>query len=329
MDTKQFMPDDEKVVVIIEDLKRYEAERQQAQAQVRWRVPVFIGVWLAIVVGLAISFNLFADPREQWFSTPHVFLYVLSLIALAFVYSSAMKPATNLQQSFRDHMLPLALGFIQDIRYQKSRVPDSFDRLPQETVGSFNRRSFDDVFSGTYEGFPFELYEATLSHKAGKSESTKFKGVIVAFETITPFPGLLVASRKTGQVSKFFRDMFSGGGLKELSSGHVGLDEAYDFRTDNPNAGQPLVAGRLSQALQWLGETWPDDPGRVALRGRDGYLLLPLTKNFFELPGISTPLDYKAHVEPMIADMVSLLATAALVRKIGAADDKKAPSDGH
>jgi hypothetical protein len=40
-------------------------------------------------------------------------------------------------------------------------------------------------------------------------------------------------------------------------------------------------------------------------------------KNFFELPGISQPLDYKGHVEPMVADMAALLATAALVRKVG------------
>ena len=32
-------------------------------------------------------------------------------------------------------------------------------------------------------------------------------------------------------------------------------------------------------------------------------------------------LDYTTHVEPMVRDMASLLATAALVRKIGAPDD--------
>jgi hypothetical protein len=49
--------------------------------------------------------------------------------------------------------------------------------------------------------------------------------------------------------------------------------------------------------------------------------LLPTFKDFFELPPPSTPLDYKAHVEPIIADMASLIATAALVRKIGSADE--------
>ena len=99
------------------------------------------------------------------------------------------------------------------------------------------------------------------------------------------------------------------------------IDETYEFRTDNAGAARPLVSGRLAKALQWLGETWPGEPARVALEGRDGFLLLPVTKNFFELPGISTPLDYKAHIEPMVADMVALLATASLVRKVGQPDD--------
>ena len=148
-----------------------------------------------------------------------------------------------------------------------------------------------------------------------------FKGVVVAFETMTPFPGLLVAVRRAGTVSKFFRDMFGTGGLEEVQCGVASLDEAYEFRTDNAGAARPLVSGRLAKALQWLGETWPGEPARVALEGRDGFLLLPVTKNFFELPGISTPLDYKAHIEPIVADMVALLATASLVRKIGQPDD--------
>ncbi len=82
------------------------------------------------------------------------------------------------------------------------------------------------------------------------------------------------------------------------------------------------MSGRLAQALKWLGETWPDDPARVALDGSDGFLLLPQPKDFFELPDISVPLDYQTHVAPMIADMGAMLATAALVRKIGAKDEQ-------
>ncbi|TIU29330.1 MAG: DUF3137 domain-containing protein, partial [Mesorhizobium sp.] len=265
-------------------------------------------------------FNSAADPNEQWFSTPHVFLYLGGFIVAVLLYFQALRPATRLQQSFRDTLLPIIFGFVRDVRYQHGVRPNSFDRMPRETVGAFNRQSFDDTISGRYEDFPFELYEAKLWEGSGKSETTAFKGVIVAFETIEPFPGTLVAARKTNKVVHFFRGMFANK-MQELSSGVAELDAAYEFRTDNIEAARPLVTGRLAQALTWLGETWPYDQARVALSGSDGFLLMPRSKNFFELPDISVPIDYNTHVAPMIADLGAMLATAALVRKIGAKDE--------
>lgn len=320
MDGQQHMPADEVIAGIKAELQKYEAERVTAHKAVSWRVPVFLGALLVATLLLAIGFNSFASPYEQWTSTPHVFLYFIAFGASFFIYSWAMKPATNLQQSFRDKILPVVFGFIEDVSYRQGYQPDSFDRLPRETMDSFNRQRFDDLVTGKYEGFPFELCEVSLSRKSGKTEAQVFKGIIVAFETITSFPGVLVAARKKSSVTSFFRGLF-GTSLQEVASGVPELDESYEFRTDNVEAARPLVTGRLAKALRWLGETWPEQPARVALRGSDGFLLIPVTKNFFELPAISVSLDYKAHVEPMIADMAALLATAALVRKIGAADD--------
>lgn len=324
MQAKDFMPGDATVDGIKQDLLKYEAERAAAYRSVKIRMPVGFGLLLGGAAVLAWSFNSVADPFEQWLSTPHVFLYVITFILALVVYFWAMNPATKLQQSFREHLLPIAFGFVQDMRYRHNATPDSFDRMPRETVGTFNRQSFDDVISGRYEGFPFELYEASFRQKSGKTESKVFQGVIVAFETVEPFPGLLVASRKSGQVTKFFRGIFGGGELQEVHSADADLDAAYDFRTDNVGAAQPLVTGRLAQALRWLKDTWPDGQARVALRGSDGFLLLPLTKDNFELPGISKPLDYTAHIEPMVADLAALLATVALVRQVGASEEENA-----
>lgn len=324
MEAKDFMPADDTVAGIRKDLAAYETEREAAYRTLQRRIPIgFISLIVAVFV-LAWFFNTFADPFEQWVSTPHVFLYVGAFVAAFFVYFWAQRPAAKVQQSFREKLLPIIFSFVQDMSYRQGATPDSFDRMPREMVGAFNRQTFDDVITGRYDGFPFELYEASLRQKVNKSDNQVFKGVIVVFETMKPFPGVLVASRKAGQVTKFFRGLFGGVELQELQSGVAALDAAYDFRTDNLNAARPLVTGRLAQALQWLKETWPDDHSRVALNGSDGFLLLPLTKNFFELPGISKPLDYKAHIEPMVADLAALLATASLVRKAGVADDEPA-----
>jgi hypothetical protein len=324
MEARDFMPDEAVIAGIRTDLETYEGERQRARRQVGWRVPVYLGGLAAAVAALAWGFNDFADPNEQWHSTPHLYLYVIALIAGISAYWLATKPARDAQQTFRNHLLPIVFGFIEKFHYQHEAIPSSFHRLPREAVGSFDTERFDDVISGKYDGFVFELFEAELADKQGKSEQMKFKGVVLAFETVAPFPGLLVATHKANMVTSFFRGLFGDGDLEEVTSGVPALDQNYEFRTDNVAAAQPLVTGHLAQALQWLGEAWPDEPARVALHGGDGFLLLPARKNFFELPPISVPLDYRQHIEPIIADMATMLATAALVRKVGAADDVRA-----
>lgn len=317
MNTGDFMPDAAVIAGIKSDLQTYEARRAAVQRQIRWRVPLFIGLVLIATLLLALLFNSFADPYEQWFSTPHVFLYIAGIVAAVFAYFSGMKPANDLRQSFRDRLLPVIFGFIEGVSYRRGDKPASFDRLPEGTIGSFNREHFDDTIAGRYDGFPFELYEARLEQKTGKAVSSVFNGIIIAFETMTPFPGVLIATRRTNKVMGFFQGIF-GSRMEEVPSGVPALDEDYEFRTDNVEAARPLVTGRLAKALEWLGEGRPEEPARVALNGNEGFLLLPQDRNFFELPDIDQPLDYKAHIEPMIADLASLLATASLVRKAGA-----------
>ncbi len=320
MQANEFLPDEKVIAAIRQQIADYEQKRVSAHRQVMWRVPVFLGLFVALIIGLALAFNGVADVNEQWTSAPHIFLYVIGFGFLTYIYSRAVKPARAFQQSFRSNILPIVFGFIENLRYGKGITPEFFDRLPKEIVGPFDKQTFDDVVSGTYGGFPFELYEATLKQGMSKSDVTCFHGVVVAFQTETSFPGTLVATRKENQVVSFFRDLF-GRSIHEIASGVPEIDEKYEFQTDNTEAAQPLVRGRMAQALQWLAESWPGEPARIALRGDDGFLLLPTPKNFFELPAISVPLDYKAHIEPIIADMASLIATASLVRQIGSGSE--------
>lgn len=317
MKADDFLPGEAVIAGIRADIERYEAERRRVHRSVRWRVPVFDGLTLIAVLAIAYLLNGIAHPQEQWISLPHIILYIFAILTLIYMHWSAVAPARKLQQSLRDRIIPVVFGFIENISYRHQETPDSFKRLPQEVLETFNRQEFDDVLSGRHDDFPFELYEVELRNKAGRSNSQVFKGVVVAFETVSPFPGLLVAGHKTRKVTGFFRGLFGGDKLREIQSGNPELDDAYAFRTDNVEAAQPLVTGRLAQALLWLHETWPEAPSRLALRGNDGFLLIPQQKNFFELPGISQSLDYRVHVQPMIADMAALLATGALVRKAG------------
>lgn len=308
------MPDEATIAGIKKDLEAYQAERNAIRRSTVWRVPLYLGGLIVAVLVLALVFNLVADPAELWVSTPHVYLYGVAFIAAFFVYFRAMRPVDTANASFRSKLLPIVFGFIKEMRLGKGDVPATFAKLPRETIGDYSDSQFDDIISGKYEGFTFELYETAAWRRVEKSDVTLFDGIIVAFDMAKPFPGMLVATLKTNTVMGFFREMF--GGMEEIKSGGE-LDQAYEFRSDNVEAAQPLVSGQMAQALTWLKEAWPGEAARIALSGKDGFLLLPHKKDFFELPASTVALDYKAHIEPMIADMATILATAALVRKIG------------
>ncbi|TIU56051.1 MAG: hypothetical protein E5W30_13550, partial [Mesorhizobium sp.] len=138
MEAADFMPNEAVIAGIRRGIEEYEAKRASAQRQVRWRVPVFVGLVAVFVALIAWLFNAAADPHEQWLSTPHVFLYLGGMIVAVLLYFQALRPATRLQQSFRDTLLPMIFGFVRDVRYQHGVRPNSFDRMPRETVGAFN-----------------------------------------------------------------------------------------------------------------------------------------------------------------------------------------------
>ncbi|MBD0414569.1 DUF3137 domain-containing protein [Oryzicola mucosus] len=317
MAAADFLPHDAAVAGIKDVISRLEAERAAAQRRTRW-LPFVAGFWLIVgVVALSLVFNVYADPAEQWFSPLHVFLYVGAFVLAYAVYYWTSRLDPSLRQSQRLAILSAAFGFLPEVRIGRGSKPSSFARMPREVAGDFDGESFDDVIAGRYEDFGFELYEARLTKGSGKSLDVAFKGVVVAFELVVPFPGVLVATRKLERQTGFLRGLFARS-LEPVESGVAGLDASYAFLTDNPQAAQPLVTGQLPKALDWLAEAWPEEPARVALNGKDGFLLLPLRKNFFELPPATEPIDYTLHVEPMIADLSAMLATASLVRKIGA-----------
>ncbi len=320
MDTKDFMPGEEVIARIKSDIAGYEAERGQIWHAVLWRVPVFVGGTLLAIAAIALTFNTLADPYEQWFSAPHLFLYFGGAFAVYLAYRLAVRPARRLKQSFRERVIPSALVFIDHLWYRQGEKPQTFERFPPEITGRFSMQHFGDMISGLHDGFGFEIYEATLSRSHKKSSTQLFKGVIVAFGAASPFPGLLVAKPRGGSMFGIVRKLL-GSRKGELLSGTDEVDARYSFLTDNVAMARPLVTGRLAQALQWLIEAWPNEPARVALNRESCFLLIPQTKPLFRLPSISRQLDYNQHIAPLIAELGALLATASLIRKISIPED--------
>lgn len=315
MEASDFLPDRETVEQIRRDLAAYEERRKVAHAAARSRMRLYVWPFIAASL-LAVIFM-----RGFLFDERYFVLGVAVLGGLGFggikLYDFARRPAVELQESFRADLFRSIFGFIQNLRHWRGSVPASFSRLPITVTGTFTSETFDDEISGRMGDLRFELYEARLERKSGKSSRTVFNGVVLAFDLAQPFEGRLIATRRIGNIARMLRDAFKGEGLRQVSSGHPALDELYEFRTDNEAAAVPLIRDRLGKALDWLKEAWPDEPARIALSDRDGFLLLPVTgyRNFFELPDIAVPLDYPHHVAPIITDMGKLLAIGELVRK--------------
>lgn len=241
----------------------------------------------------------------------------LLFVGGGFVWAYAVAPSKRFQQTLRDRMLPLVFGFVDEVQYVHGTTPRFMAGLPDKELVARSRAEHGDMIAGRHEGLAFTLSETEFSTGSGKSRQTTFKGVIFHFLREQEFPGLLLAARKPNAVHRFMRDLFGGGSLALVTSGNPEVDASHEFRTSRPDAATPLVQGALAKALDYLATVWRDDVVRIALKGRDCYVLVPSKKDFFELPPVDTPIDYDRYIQPMIRDLVTLLATAQLVNKIG------------
>lgn len=309
-------------------LDNYETARDVAHRRLRILVPLALvpagllaiyGLW-NLVLSSELPFG--GDDRMGFaFNT----LLVVVILAAGGIWL-AHGPARRLQQSLRDRLLPSLFGFIGDVEYSHGSTPFTFDYLPKAALPSHTSREFGDVLRGRHDFMRFELFELRLLDRGRKSDKTVFDGVALAFDIPTAFDGVLLATPRVGAVAGLLRFLFAAP-LSTIETGDELLDVAFEFRTDNPRDAHALVTGPLAKALAAARRDWGDGPPRLALAGQVGFLLMPGTKDFFELPPVETAIDYDLHVQPMLGDLSRLLATAAHVRRAmaGKEGEREAP----
>ena len=314
MSQQVFKPREEAAAAIKAELGAYETHRRAAHRSLRLMTPLsMIPAAIAAVVGIVVLFGADEPPlaKDRMQFALWVCLAVALLVSGGFWFAG--QPSARLQQSLRNRLLPALFGFVGQIEYSHATTPFTFEYLPKAALPGYARIEYGDVIRGRHKWMRFELFELHLKDAGKGGGNTVFDGIVVGFEIPAEFAGLLMATPRMGAFSTFFRDMFHGR-LPELTSGKELLDAGYEFRSDNPAAAEPLVKGALGGVLAGLGREWREPP-RLALSNRVGFLLLPTTKDFFELPGIDTPASYDRHIEPMIAELSRLLETALLVRR--------------
>ena len=310
-----FRPGKEALASIKDAIASYNAERIGTENRASRNAALMVIPYAGVVMALAMMLV----PSRISGDFPWTAFWV-ALGAAAFggfkLWEFAWSPVRQLQQHTRSRLVPVICGFVENIRYDNKVTPEFMRYLPDEALVVHDRVEHDDLISGRCEDMEFELGEVIFWIKSGKnSEARAFEGAVLHCRAKTAFPGLLIASKKSGWFERFGR----GGRLNNLTDiacANQRISATYEFRSDRPPEAQRLVNGPLTTIILWLSENWPEGVARIALEGEHILLLVPTEKNHFELPNISVDLDYERHVAPMTGQLWRLLSTGRLIRDI-------------
>lgn len=321
MNADEFLPDAETVAAIEKDIATYNGRRAVEHADLLRKRPAMTVIY---VVATAVLTYL------AWlaFGTSNAALIFFVPAAAVGFWGHFRKwierDATWTQQNFRDHMVPVMLGFVPGLRYAHGIRPRCFDRIPKALLPTHNHVAFDDTVSGTLSGLGFELSEVRLEQRSKNSSVIVFQGVILNCRRREPFPGVMVATRRVGDFRRFLRDLFGTDGLGEIAVGEHGLGDLYEFRTDRRREARALLTGGLAELLVWMSKQWRADVVQLALSGDDVFLMLPTPNDYFALPPIDREVSYRSHIEPMARQFSRFLAIVDEVRKLDAEEQPAA-----
>ncbi|MDB5523189.1 MAG: hypothetical protein JWM58_952 [Rhizobium sp.] len=310
-DPKRYMPDEARLATIRTHIAVYNAERPAILKHAHTQVALYMGGYV-VAAGLILLTTLHVDEKHKVVGI----VLGLAIIGGVKVWEYAWKPVTDHQLTLRYRLFPVIFGFIDNVQYSHGQEPGFLQDINRMKLVRFTKSENDDVISGRHDGLDFEMVEAKLNAGSGKSKTVVFSGLIFRFNLDTEFRGTLVAAKRGNWLDQFIRDIF-GMDSDMIASGDFHLDQSHEFHTDNYSDARPLVEGPLAAAMKYLKREWWAGEVRIALRGKECFLLLPSDRDYFALPDINVNVDYEADIEPMIRDMAVLLAVAHLLRKVG------------
>lgn len=310
-DPKHYMPGKPALDAIRAQIDAYNSERPGIFVHAQHRAWIFLGVFgVAAAIAVVIVLENFRESRA-------IGVLVAAILIVGYrLWEYAWKPARDHQMALRHRLFPVIFGFLDNFSYSHGRAPAFLDDVRQMKLIRYGSSENDDIISGTHQGLAFDLLETTLVTGSGKRREVVFRGLIFRFNLDWEFPGLIVVAKRGNWLQRYVAEMFRTG-AKPILSGNRRLDETHEFHSDNPKAAMPVITGPLTSALIWLGDEWRDGEVRIAIRGRECILLLPSKRDWFALPDIQEDVFYGRDVEPMIREMVVLLAVAHLMHRIG------------
>lgn len=311
---KNWLPGEARLKVIRAAIGAYNAERPDITKAHDLRVLAIMGPFTAVLLGAGLAALMAGNAPVLGGILTAGFLGGYHL------WNFARKPAKAYRQELRNRLFPEIFGFIDGFRYANGKIPDFLAGLKATGVQGWQSSEHDDWFTGVHEGVIFELSETRFFSRHGRHKATLFDGLIFHILQPSGYDGLLLAQKKTNSVHRYFRDLFSRD-LKTVQSGLPAVDATHEFRASAESPSQQRLFIEMAKVLDWLQSFWRHGPVQIAFQGKDCYLLLAAGADHFELPHIKAgDINFDRDVLPLITDMVTLLAIARLISKIGKMD---------
>ena len=133
---------------------------------------LFVILVTCILATILVFFNL----------APMVMIVVIIAVIVEYLIYN------NFRKRIKQRCMPLLLDAFGDITwYQESDMISDVDLQQSELFSTYNRRSNDDSFIGTYKGVQYEVSETSMHYVTGSGRRKMvwpvFNGVVISFDS--------------------------------------------------------------------------------------------------------------------------------------------------
>ena len=137
-----------------------------------------LGLFIFIILLSIVLITIFSFTDLAPFM---VIVGILAGISIIFIYS-------NFKKRIKQRCMPLLIQAFGDISWvQEEELISDVDLMQSELFSTFNRRSNDDSFIGTYKGVRYEVSETNMFFESGSGRRKMvwpvFDGVVISFDS--------------------------------------------------------------------------------------------------------------------------------------------------
>jgi hypothetical protein len=277
--------------VIAPALAPYEAERQAVLRRF-WR-----GIVGGLIVGAAISIVLAvlnSDPDPEGMVWTTVFVGVL------FAGFSYM-PVHRFEKRCKTRALTDLAGALDMTYAAEGFDPPAFERMKALKLidSNFSSSSFEDLFGGVRAGAAFQLYEADLTRRSGKTTVVVFRGQILRIAFPKRFLGTTVVNRNSQR-------WFPPRGLERVGLESSQFERIFEVFGDDQVEARFLVHPSFMERLMALETAMAGKNLRCAFDGGD-LLVAVEGADLFEVVDVFRPLPDREKTKRGVEELRAVL----------------------